>query len=301
MVEWGDKRSQDIKQAATATILSGTLMRDATDSITDAMRIVNIGGSTASPRQEPWAATAQLHSVSDFESVLLAIAGHDLRQPLQIVQSAHELLGMGLRTSAELKHLRSGQNALERIKEQLAQLLTAVRIKEHTVALKLKPVRVQQVLKEACGENEEAAIRKGISLRMVSTDAMIESDGLLLGAALRNLVSNAVKYTEAGGRILVGCRHNGASIRIDVYDNGIGIPSEQMPKIFDAFTRVDTVRRDGLGIGLFIVRQALGLLGHRIDIASTPYRGSRFSILTPHLEGADQPYDNDDAKQWSAS
>jgi hypothetical protein len=107
MVEWGDKRSQDIKQAATATILSGTLMRDATDSITDAMRIVNIGGSTASPRQEPWAATAQLHSVSDFESVLLAIAGHDLRQPLQIVQSAYELLGMGLRTSAELKHLRS--------------------------------------------------------------------------------------------------------------------------------------------------------------------------------------------------
>jgi hypothetical protein len=102
MVEWGDKRSQDIKQAATATILSGTLMRDATDSITDAMRIVNIGGSTASPRQEPWAATAQLHSVSDFESVLLAIAGHDLRQPLQIVQSAYELLGMGLRTSAEL-------------------------------------------------------------------------------------------------------------------------------------------------------------------------------------------------------
>jgi two-component system, OmpR family, phosphate regulon sensor histidine kinase PhoR len=75
---------------------------------------------------------------------------------------------------------------------------------EYTVLLKLKPVRVQQVLKETCDENEEAAVRKGISLRMVSTDAVIESDGLLLGAALRNLVSNAVKYTEAGGRILVG-------------------------------------------------------------------------------------------------
>jgi signal transduction histidine kinase len=114
---------------------------------------------------------------------------------------------------------------------------------------------------------------------MVSSDVSILSDSLLLGAVLRNLVSNAIKYTQPGGRVLLGCRHSGSSIRIDVYDTGIGISGEQMPKIFEAFTRLDAARCDGLGVGLFIVRQAIGILGHRIDVASTPCRGSRFSIF----------------------
>jgi two-component system phosphate regulon sensor histidine kinase PhoR len=186
---------------------------------------------------------------------------------------------MGIRTSSELRHLRSSQNAIDRLKEQLAQLQTALRIREHTKDLKLTPVCLKQVLRQVYRENEEAALRKGISLRTVLSDAIVMSDCLLLGAALRNLVSNAVKYTEPGGRILVGCRRFGSNLRIDVYDTGIGIASEQMPRIFEAFTRADTVRCDGLGIGLFIVRHALGLLGHRIDVVSNPSRGSRFSIF----------------------
>jgi two-component system phosphate regulon sensor histidine kinase PhoR len=256
-------------------------MREAKDIFPD------VTAAGAAPRQESWTATARPHADSHFESVLLAIAGHDLRQPLQVVQSAHELLSMGLRTSSELRYLRSGQNAVDRLKEQLAQLLTALRISEHTKALKPTPVLVQQVLSQACRENEEAALRRGISLRMVSTKEIIMSDGLLLGAAMRNLISNAVKYTDPGGRILIGCRPWGSSLRIEVYDTGIGIPSEQMPKIFEAFTRLDTLRGDGLGIGLFIVRHAIGLLGHRVDVASNPSRGSRFSIYAPRLGVSD--------------
>ena len=224
-------------------------------------------------------ASARPHRVSNFEAVLLAIAGHDLRQPLQVIQSAHELLALGVRTSSELRCLRSGQNAIDRLKEQLEQILTALRVGEFPRRLELTPVRVQQVLRQACRENEQAALSKAISIHMVSSDATILSDGLLLGAALRNLVSNAIKYTQPGGRILVGCRHSRSGIRIDVYDTGTGIPGEQIPKIFEAFTRLDPAKCDGLGIGLFIVRQALGILGHRIDVASTPCRGSRFSIL----------------------
>jgi len=82
---------------------------------------------------------------------------------------------------------------------------------------------------------------------------------LLLGAALRNLVSNAIKYSEHGGRILLGCKRFGSNVRIDVYDTGVGIPDGQMPKIFEAFTRLENVQRDGLGIGLFIVSQAIRL------------------------------------------
>ena len=76
---------------------------------------------------------------------------------------------------------------------------------------------------------------------------------------LGGLVSNAVKYTQLGGRILVGCRSSGSDIRIDVYDTGIRIPGEQIPRIFEAFARHDAVWCDGLGISLLIVRQALAI------------------------------------------
>ena len=217
--------------------------------------------------------------VTNFEAVLLAIAGHDLLQPLQVIQSAYERLGHGVRTRSELRCLRFGQIAIDRLKEQLQQLLTAMRVQESTRRLELAPVRIQQVLRQACRENEHAALRRGITMRTVSSSATVLSNGVLLGAALCNLVSNAVKYTQPGGRVLVGCRLSGSEVRIDVYDTGIGIPSQQIPRIFEAFTRLDAVQTGGFGIGLFIVRQALGILGHGIDVASSPGRGSRFSIL----------------------
>jgi two-component system phosphate regulon sensor histidine kinase PhoR len=256
-------------------------MRETRNHIEAGERKEHFGTTGKARRPVIWrmTATAEPHSVSDFEAVLLAIAGHDLRQPLQIIQNAHELLGHGIRTSSELRFLRSGQNAIDRLKDQLEQLLTALRVRENAKHLELKPISVGEVLRQACRENEWAALTKGISIHMVSSNASILSDSLLLGAALRNLVSNAIKYTQEGGRILLGCRHYPSSVRIDVCDTGIGIPGEQMPKIFEAFTRLDAARCDGLGIGLFIVRQAIGILGHRIDVASTPCRGSRFSIF----------------------
>ena len=68
---------------------------------------------------------------TEFESVLLAIAGHDLRQPLQVIQGAHDFLGLGVRTASELRLLRAGQSAIDRLKDQLDQLLAAIRFREH--------------------------------------------------------------------------------------------------------------------------------------------------------------------------
>jgi two-component system, OmpR family, phosphate regulon sensor histidine kinase PhoR len=236
------------------------------------------------PKQpNTWSATvkADPHKHSEFESVLLAIAGHDLRQPLQIIQNAHEFLGRGDRTMTELRQLRYGQieSAIGRLSDQLDELVAALQFREHAMGLKLTRVRVGELLERTAHENEVVAQTKGIIIRTVPTSATIESDALLLGAVLRNLVSNAVKYTKPGGSVLLGCRQTGRSARIDVYDTGIGITEDQMARIFEAFTRLDPRCDDGLGIGLFIVRQAIGILGHRIDVASTPHRGSRFSIF----------------------
>jgi two-component system, OmpR family, phosphate regulon sensor histidine kinase PhoR len=104
------------------------------------------------------------------------------------------------------------------------------------------------------------------------------SNSVLLDGILGNLVRNAVKYTEPGGQILIGCRRSSSDVRIDVYDTGIGMAPEQLPRIFEAFHRIDETRGDGLGIGLFVVRRAVALLGHRIEVRSAVGRGSRFSI-----------------------
>jgi two-component system, OmpR family, phosphate regulon sensor histidine kinase PhoR len=233
-----------------------------------------------------WSTTAEAkpHKPSEFESVLLAITGHDLRQPLQVIQSAHEFLSRNVRTTSELRQLRSSKIAIDRLRDQLDELVAALQLREHVKGAKLTPVRVGPLLEQVTCENAVAAQRKGVSIRMAPTSATIESDSLLLGTVLRNLVSNAVKYTQTGGRVLLGCRHTCHSVRIDVYDTGIGIAEDQLPRMFHAFTRLGPARRDSLGIGLFIVRQAIGILGHRIDVASTPRRGSRFSVFASRAE-----------------
>lgn len=224
-------------------------------------------------------ATAEPQRDSDFEALLLAIAAHDLRQPLQILKIAHGGLGAGRRTKAELRLLEMGQSAIDRLTEQLNQLVGALLLHEQAKAMEQSPVRVDPLLRRACRDYEEIASRDRIGIRIVPTEASVMSNALLLGVVLSNLVSNAVKYTQPGGRILLGCRRSDQNVRIDVFDTGNGIAGKHIPKLFEAFTRFDFTKHDGLGIGLFIVRQAIMILGHRIEVSSVACRGSRFSIF----------------------
>ena len=221
---------------------------------------------------------------TDFQAVLLAMAGHDLRQPLQVIRSSHELLGTGVRTKSEQDVLRTGRHAIDRLSGQLDQLLGAARLHEHSNETKLSPVALEPLFRQACCENEERAFQKGINIRVCATGAYVMSNAVLLSGILRNLVGNAIKYTEPKGRVLIGCRRSGQNVRIDVCDTGIGIMDEQLSRIFEAFTRLDSTRCDGLGVGLFIVRRAVEVLGHRIDVGSVASRGSRFSIFATRAD-----------------
>jgi signal transduction histidine kinase len=96
---------------------------------------------------------------------------------------------------------------------------------------------------------------------------------------LRNLIRNAIDYTPPGGAVFVTARRCGSELRIEVRDTGAGIPASALPAIFRAFQRVDESRPDGLGLGLFIVKRAADLLGHRVEVRSTEGRGSCFTIV----------------------
>ena len=214
----------------------------------------------------------------EFEKTLLAMASHDLRQPLQVIQHVRERLEDGIRTRPELSLLKMCQRAIDQLTAKFDQLLSAVRVREHSSHVQLYPLALEALLQEARQEHEFAALQKGLQIRVVSTRSWIESDALLLGAALRNLVGNAIKYTEPGGKILLGGRHFHGGIRIDVIDTGIGISEKHISEIFELFTRLDPTQGEGLGIGLFIVRHAVAVLGHRLDVSSVKGRGTRFSI-----------------------
>jgi signal transduction histidine kinase len=103
----------------------------------------------------------------------------------------------------------------------------------------------------------------------------------MLQTILHNLVSNAIKYTEPGGVILVGCRRRGNCLAMQVHDTGIGIPEDQSSAIFATFHRVDATREDGLGLGLSIVKRTAEMLGYRLHVRSVVGRGSCFELEVP--------------------
>lgn len=121
-----------------------------------------------------------------------------------------------------------------------------------------------------------------VDLRVVPSRCMVSSDPRLLLHILRNLVSNAVKYTA--GKVLLGCRRDGDMLRIEVLDNGIGIPETQLQPIFEEFHQIDNPNRErgkGLGLGLSIVLRLATILGHKITVRSQTGRGSTFSVTVP--------------------
>jgi signal transduction histidine kinase len=120
-----------------------------------------------------------------------------------------------------------------------------------------------------------------VTLHVVRSTVAVISDEVLLESVLRNLVRNAVKYTQPHGRVLVGCRRQGAELRIEVHDTGVGMPRDKLAGLFQAFYRVDPGRPDGLGLGLFVVKRAADLLGHRVEVFSSLGHGSCFAVIAP--------------------
>lgn len=208
------------------------------------------------------------HHDRDFYAVLLGMAGHDLRQPLQVLQSAHELLTHHVGDGPAKAHLDRGQRAISLITDQLDQLVAAMRIFDQTSKMTLTEVPLDPLLPRIVSDNLEFAAARNVELRILRSRAVILSNEVVVHGIVRNLVSNAIKYTPAGQSVLVGCRRLGTNVRIDIRDTGIGIARHQVPKVFEAFKRLDSSNADGLGLGLFVVRRAVALLGHRIEAHS---------------------------------
>jgi two-component system, OmpR family, phosphate regulon sensor histidine kinase PhoR len=216
---------------------------------------------------------------SDFSATLLAMAGHDLRQPLQVITSAHDVLAQTLASEEQREQLIRAENATAQLASMLGQVVEALRLRERSgddlhVAVPLRPV-----LEDLAAEFAEMARLKGITFLVTATRNVALSHPVLLTGMLRNLIRNAIDYTPAGGGVFVTTRRCGAELRIAVRDTGVGIRASALSTIFRAFQRAEKSQPDGLGLGLFIVKHAADLLGHRVEVRSTEDQGSCFTIV----------------------
>ena len=222
------------------------------------------------------------------KSQLLAAASHDLRQPLHALGLYSAALAARA-SGAEWRPLvGSVQRAVAALEGQFEQLLDLSRLETGAVTPSPARVALGPLLARVTSELAPQAEAKGLALRVAATRAVVRSDAAMLERVIRNLVANAIRYTETGG-VLIGARPRGAHVAIDVIDTGIGIAPEHHARIFEEFYQVRDARSDrvraGMGLGLAIVRRLSALIGHRVEVASRVGRGSRFSVIAPRATG----------------
>jgi CheY-like chemotaxis protein len=169
--------------------------------------------------------------------------------------------------------------ALAHTDELLESILVMSRLEAGVIVPAVSSFPVQRILNRVMQMLAPQAEQKGLKFTVVPSDVLVRSDPALLERILLNLVSNAVQYTSRGG-VLVGCRLTGANVRIQVWDTGRGIAPDHHESIFQEYFRLEPrdSRRGGLGLGLAIVRSCSALLGHTVQLASIPGRGSCFTV-----------------------
>jgi len=248
--------------------------RDQADRIVVEMRRTN--AQLEEMRSE---AAATLKSRSTF----FAGASHDFKQRL------HAMKLMAFSTIADLPADDKARWALSRMSDEVEELedyfkhiLEFARIEAQDMAPEVRPMQLQRLLQKLDLQFENVAAARDIRLMFRTTDIEVVTDPAMLQRMLENLVSNAVKFTGRG--VLVAARRRGATVLVEVWDQGPGIRPEVMPDIFEAFhqDRSEASRQaGGFGLGLFLVKRFADRLEHRVSVASRVGRGSVFRIELP--------------------
>ncbi|EAZ99978.1 ATP-binding protein [Marinobacter sp. ELB17] len=213
----------------------------------------------------------------------LAAASHDLLQPLNAARLTISALQESALPAEEARMVHQVHRALEGAEDLLADLLDISKLDQQAMAPDLLLTDVA-ALAESLGEEFEAvATNAGVRFHVRTIPALIKTDQRMLTRILRNLLSNAFRYTLSG-RVLLALRARRDSLRIEVWDTGVGIDESKLKDIFTEFHQLlpqGTGGRQGAGLGLAIVERMVSVLGYRIEVVSRPGRGSRFALVLP--------------------
>ncbi len=236
------------------------------------------------------------------KSRFLAAASHDLRQPLQTLSLLQAMLADGISNPVASQLIERLDKTIGVMSGLLDKVLDINQLEAGVVQPKHSEFAIDDVLQQMRTEFEIHTADAGLSLRVVPCHMTVRTDPRLLEQILRNMLSNATKYTNQG-RILLGCRRRGERLSIEVWDTGTGIPETEFCAIFKEFHQLDNsagTRAKGLGLGLAIVQRIADLLEAPISVRSRLGRGSVFAVEVPVVRapalsepaGSSPVYDN---------
>ncbi len=214
----------------------------------------------------------------------LAAVSHDLLQPLnaaRLFTSALQERGSAAPDNEAL--VNNISHSLEDVENLLGTLVDISKLDAGVITPDIAPFELGELLGNLAAEYRQVAASEGLRLDFVACGALVRSDQQLLARILRNLLSNAIRYTPRG-RVLLGCRRHRQRLSIEVWDTGVGIAADKLGEIFQEFKRGESQRchQDrGLGLGLAIVDKIARMLGHRVRVGSLPGKGSCFAIEVP--------------------
>ncbi|MEY8876279.1 MAG: hybrid sensor histidine kinase/response regulator, partial [Leptothrix sp. (in: b-proteobacteria)] len=250
-------------------------------------RITELGADLE--RERAAAASAQRAKTQFFAS-----ASHDLRQPLHALVLFTETLRQQARDPALQPLLRNITASVQALEVLFDEVLDLTRIDSGGVPVRPRAFAMQEVYDRLRLHVEPVAFDKGLTLRWRGGAHWVQADPALVERILRNLVGNAIRYTEDGG-VLVGCRRRGERVWLQVWDSGIGIREAALPQIFDEFYQVSGTRalepqhRKGVGLGLAIVKRLADLMAAPLTLRSVVGCGTVFQLELPGAAAGVQP------------
>jgi two-component system CheB/CheR fusion protein len=232
-----------------------------------------------------------LEQAARRKDAFLSTLSHELRNPLAPLSNAVQLIrmaGAGGDIEYPLKVIERQADLLRRLVDDL---LDMSRIGAGKVELQRRPIVLQELLRQCVEDTRSLTAERRHAVELLAPDEPIRlaADPGRLQQVFVNLVTNAAKYTPPGGRIAVKATLEGHEAVVKVVDNGVGIPQEMLPRIFDLFTQVESSRalsRGGLGIGLALVKDLVAMHGGSVQVRSEgPGKGSEFTVRLPLAAG----------------
>ncbi|MGO9360328.1 MAG: response regulator [Xanthobacteraceae bacterium] len=236
-------------------------------------------------------AKLQADAANAAKSRFLAAASHDLRQPLQTLVLLQELLAKAATGDKAQKLVARLGETVDGMAGMLNALLDINQIEAGTIRAELETFRIDAVLDRVKSELGYQAEAQRIALHVVPCAVSVRSDPRLLEQMIRNLLSNALKYTRRG-RVLLGCRRRQGKLSIEIWDTGVGIPADQLQDIFEEYHQLGNAAQDralGMGLGLSIVRRIGALLNHTVTVRSQLGKGSVFTVEVDRSPAEAQP------------
>ena len=235
------------------------------------------------------AARKEAEQANRMKTRFLAAASHDLRQPLHALGLFSDSLKRRIADPEQKAIAEHIWQSIEALEQTFDALLDISRLDAGIVQPRTEAFSLATLFQRVASDCAPEAAAKGIALRIHATRLATRSDSVLVEQILRNLVSNAIRYTDHG-KVLIGCRARGPVVRVEVWDTGVGIADDKRQRIFDEFYQADERdRRKGLGLGLAIVRRVANLLAINIELESILGRGSVFRFELPRCAHAANP------------